>query len=237
MIGLLHYQQHAPKALFPAGLSKVTDYAETQLQPSTAKGTHNIIQHSFFLWGYNIHNCVYDRRGNKLFREQNEGNLFLFFSLHLLLHYSSSASPISCRIHNKPPYHLTAFASPPSFSYLQLPSAISKLPSKYTPCPLVLPSLPLLGWPAKHRAQRPAVLQARLDRAKSWNCSGFSSSEGHQQWPSQAPSRRKVVSLSLPVCQVCLKLAELSRVDRWTDDDSWLWQHDYCKLHFLRKQV
>lgn len=104
-----------------------------------------------------------------------------FSPLHLLPHYSSSASSISCRIHNKPPYHMTAFASPTSFSYLQLPSAISKLPSKCTPCPLVLSSLPLLGWPAKHRAQRPAVLQPRLERAKSWNCSGFSSSEGHQQ--------------------------------------------------------
>lgn len=50
--------------------------------------------------------------------------------------------------------------------------------------------------------------------------------EGHQQWPSQAMSWRQLVSLSLPVCQVCLKLAELSRVDRWKDDDSWLWQHD-----------
>lgn len=36
----------------------------------------------------------------------------------------------------------------------------------------------------------------------------------------QAPSWRKLVGLSLPVCQVCLKLAELSRVDRWMDNDS-----------------
>lgn len=45
------------------------------------------------MWGCKIHNCIYGRRGYKLFHEQNEGNLFLFFSLYLLLHHSSLPLP------------------------------------------------------------------------------------------------------------------------------------------------
>lgn len=175
------------------------------------------------MWGCNIDNCVYDWRGNNLFHEQNEGNLFLFFSLYLLLSYSSSSSPISCRIHTKSPYHMIVSQGPSHISSSPLPCP--EYLHSILHCLLALPSsLPLLGWPTVPGAPLPC--SPGLGWAKSWGCSGFSPSEGHQQWLSQAQTWRKLVSLSLPVCQVCLKLAELSRMDRWTDYDSWLWQHD-----------
>lgn len=86
--------------------------------------------------GCNIHNCVHDWRGNKMFHEQNEGNLFLFFSLYLLLSYSSSSFPISCRNQNKSHYCMTAFTS-------SGPSPISRSPLL---SPKYLQSILLLSW-------------------------------------------------------------------------------------------
>lgn len=147
------------------------------------------------MWSCNIHNSVHDWRRNKLFHEQNEGNLFLFFSLYLLLSYSSS-SCISCRIHGKAPYYTMAFTSPgpPCISSSSLPSP--KCLQSILHLPLVLPcSLPLLGWPVKYNARYPTAFQPSLDWAKRWGCSAAFSSEGHQQWLSQAQTWRNLIYL------------------------------------------
>lgn len=158
------------------------------------------------MWGCNIHNCVHYWRGNKLFHEQNEGNLFPVFlfippaELFLLfLRMSCKIHRIFCkilRISCKTPYHMTVFTDPG-------PSYISSSPLPSPKClqsilhlPLVLPSsLPLLGWPVKYSAWYPCAFQPCLDWAKSWGCSAFFSSEGHQQWLSQAQTRKKLVYL------------------------------------------
>lgn len=141
---------------------------------TTLSNTH------FFPWGYNIHSCVYDRRGNKLFHEQNKGNQFLFFSLHLLLHYSSFASPISCRIHSKSLYPMTAFIfpGPPHTSSSPLLSPDCPQSKLHLPwcCP---PYLCAAGQPSS--APSAPLLFSPAWTEQSWACSGLYASDGHQQ--------------------------------------------------------
>lgn len=149
------------------------------------------------MWGCNTCNCVHYWRGNKLFHKQNEGNLFpVFLSIppaELFLLFLR----ISCRIHSKTSYHMTAFTVPgPShISSSSLPSP--KCLRSILHVLLVLPSssLPLLSWPAKYSAWYPTAFLPCLAWAKSWGCSAFFSSEEHQQWLSQAQTWKKLVSL------------------------------------------
>lgn len=93
---------------------------------------------------------------------------------------------------------------PASCSHLQPPAAASKLPRKPAPSPH-------LGF------YRLATRRARLARAPL--VEPRAGLAGVQR-PSQPLSCTEVVPLPPPVCQVCLKLAELSRVGRWMDNDS-----------------
>lgn len=154
-------------------------YAETHLQPSTAKACTTLSNTHFFLWGYNIHSRVYDRRGNK-FHAQNQGNLFPFYSLHLPPYYSSFASPVSCRIHSKSLYPMTAFIfpGPPHTSGSPLPSP--NCPQSTLHLPWCSP--PSLCWAGQTSSPPGAPLPfSPAWTEQSWDCSGLYSSEGHQQ--------------------------------------------------------
>lgn len=176
--------------------------------------------------GCNIHNSVHDWRGNKLFHEQNEGNLFLLFSLYLLLSYASSSSCISCRIHSKSPYYMTAFTSPgPScISSSSLPSP--KCFQKHAPSPAGATLLPtFVALASQAQCLVPHCLSAPPGLSKELGVLCHLHQWGTPAMTLPGTDLEKN-SLSLPVCQVCLKLAELSRMDRWMDYNSWLWQHD-----------
>lgn len=138
-----------------------------------------------------------------MFCEQSEGNLLLFFSSRRLPHHSPppapslSHSPLTSRLPWLPRVLLTPAP----------PAAASKPPPKPPPSPH-------LGF---CRLATHCACCGSPSRATSWACW---CPGGTPQQPSQPLSCAEVPPLAPPVCQVCLKLAELSRAGRWTASDS-----------------